>query len=90
VRAAAPPNEAEVARFARPQAEAAPQVALAEQDARAVVLLGFARFPIVQVQPIDSGRTLVQFADLRFGVPSPTRTTGRGFTLEVVVPRQTP
>jgi inner membrane protein len=90
VRATAPPNDVEVARFAKPQAEAASQVALAEQDARARVLLDFARFPIIQVQPVDSGHMLVQFADLRFGVPNPTRTTGRSFTLEVLVPKQTP
>ncbi|MFL6210627.1 MAG: metal-dependent hydrolase [Pyrinomonadaceae bacterium] len=90
VRATAPPNEVEIERIAKPQAEAASQVALAEQDARARVLLGFARFPVVQVQPADSGGTLVRFADLRFGVPSPTRTTGLSFTLEVLVSRHTP
>jgi inner membrane protein len=84
----APLPAEQVMRFEKPQAAAAAQVARAEQDWRAQVFLGFARFPAVQLQPADQNTTRVQFADLRFGVPGPARGGGRGFALEVLVPAQ--
>jgi hypothetical protein len=56
-------------------------VSLASRDPRARVLLGFARFPTAQLESNDCiGRTLVQFADLRYTEPG----TARGnFSLSV-------
>ena len=88
--ASAPPDESEIARFAKPEAETAAEVARAEQDARAGVFLNFARFPVISVEPARPGEASVRFADLRFGPPGRARTPGRGFTLEVLVPRARP
>ena len=49
-------------------------VSLASRDPRARVLLGFARFPTAQLESSDCiGRTLVQFADLRYTEPGAAR-----------------
>jgi inner membrane protein len=49
-------------------------VSSAARDPRAKVLLGFARFPIAQLESSDCiGRTLVQFADLRYTEPGASR-----------------
>ncbi|HEX8068966.1 MAG TPA: metal-dependent hydrolase [Pyrinomonadaceae bacterium] len=76
---------AQFARFEKPSAAQAAQVARAEQDWRARVFLGFARFPAVRLQPADAGATRVQFADLRFAAPDQARNSGRAFALEVLV-----
>ncbi len=85
----APPRESEVARFEKPQGAEVAQVARAEQDARAEVFLRFARFPVIRLEQDDTGDVLVQFADLRFTEPGNARSPGRGFSLEVRVPRAT-
>lgn len=62
-------------RFEKPTGQAARLVGLAEQDRRAQVLLGFARFPIEKLADANCvSSTLVQFADLRYTEPG----TGRG------------
>ena len=58
-------------------------VSSASRDPRAKVLLGFARFPIAQLESSDCiGRTLVQFADLRYTEPGASRGN---FSLSVPV-----
>lgn len=53
------------------------------RDPRAQVLLGFARFPIAQLESDNCiGRTLVQFADLRYTEPGVSRGS---FSLSVPV-----
>ncbi|PYS90139.1 MAG: hypothetical protein DMF64_15715 [Acidobacteria bacterium] len=78
-------NIQQAARFEKPQGTDAAQVERAEQDARAQIFLGFARFPVMRVQTGERGESLVRFADLRFGTPD-TRTPVRGFALDVSVP----
>ena len=75
-------------RYEKPAGAGVAQVAQAEQDWRAGVFLRFARFPVVLLQPDNSGDTLVHFDDLRFNAPAQTRTPPRGFTLDVRVPGQ--
>lgn len=73
-------------RFAKPT-DATEQLAInrAAGDARAQVLLDFARFPVARVSRNCIGETLIQFADLRYTEPG---TKGRGnFNLEVELPR---
>ena len=81
-------SAAEPLRYEKPAGAGVAQVARAEQDWRAGVFLRFARFPVVLLQPDDSGDTLVHFDDLRFNAPAQTRTTPRGFSLDVRVPSQ--
>ena len=58
-------------------------VSSASRDPRARVLLGFARFPIAEIESNDCiGRTLVQFADLRYTEPGASRGN---FSLSVPV-----
>jgi|ERR1041384_2865389 inner membrane protein len=81
-------NEQTVARFEKPQGADAAQVARAEQDARAQIFLGFARFPVMRVQTDEQGALLVRFADVRFSPPDTSRRPARGtFALDVHVPR---
>lgn len=61
-------------RFEKPTGQAAEIVARAESDRRAQTLLGFARFPLARVADTNCvGRTLVQFADLRYTEPGAAR-----------------
>ena len=81
-------SEQTVLRFDKPQGADAAQVARAEQDARAQIFLGFARFPVMRVQTDERGELLVRFADLRFGPPDTSHRPARGFfALDVPVPR---
>jgi len=60
-----------------------PLVKFAKEDRRAQVLLGFARFPVMQVSdPNCTSQTLVQIADLRYTEPGNSRGT---FALDVPV-----
>jgi inner membrane protein len=74
---------AEVARWAKPTGQKAELVQLAEQDRRAQILLGFARFPMADADAANClGHTLVQFADLRYTEPG----RGRGnFSVNIPV-----
>jgi inner membrane protein len=79
--AAAP---AALARFEKPQGEAAELAQHAAGDERAKIFLDFARFPATRVETQNCAEELlVQFADLRFTEPG-TRRTGN-FSLEVPV-----
>jgi inner membrane protein len=80
--AAAP---AALARFEKPQGEAAELAARAAVDERAEIFLDFARFPAVRVETQNCAEELlVQFADLRFTEPGSGRRAGN-FSLEVPV-----
>ena len=71
------------ARFAKPVGAVAETVARAEDDRRARIFLGFARFPIAQLQSDDCvGQALVQFADLRYTEPGASRGT---FSVDIPV-----
>jgi len=73
----------DVVRYEKPSPEVSLLVQKASEDRRAQILLGFARFPVVQVSDIDcTTQTLVQFADLRYTEPGKSRGT---FALEVPV-----
>jgi inner membrane protein len=70
-------------RFDKPAGRAAEVIGAAENDRRAQIFLGFARFPGIRV--VDEScatQTLVQFADLRYTEPG--RGTGT-FSLELPV-----
>src|SRR5262249_31724744 len=68
------PQSARIDRFEKPASQPAQLVAIAERDRRAQVLLDFARFPIGQLADTNCvGRTLVQFADLRYTEPGGNR-----------------
>lgn len=71
-------------RYEKPQGDAAAVVALASEDPRAKIFLGFARFPVTQIRTDSLSRTLVQFADLRYTEPGVSR--GGAFSLEVALP----
>lgn len=74
-----------LARFEKPQGEAATIAARAAGDSRAQIFLDFARFPAVRVETQNcAGELLVQFADLRFTEPGTARRTGT-FGLEIPV-----
>ncbi|HEV7904281.1 MAG TPA: metal-dependent hydrolase [Pyrinomonadaceae bacterium] len=74
-----------LARFEKPQGEAAALAARAATDPRAEIFLDFARFPAVRVETQNCAEELlVQFADLRFTEPGGARRTGN-FGLEVPV-----
>lgn len=80
--AAAPPA---LARFEKPQGEAAVLAARAAGDERAKIFLDFARFPATRVEPQNCAEELlVKFADLRFTEPGNARRGGN-FGLEVPV-----
>jgi inner membrane protein len=72
-----------VVSFKKPEGEAARLVERASANARARVLLDFARFPVARVARSQYGETLVQFADLRFTQPG---ASGGLFALDVAVP----
>ena len=73
----------DVVRYEKPSPEVSLLVQKASQDRRAQILLGFSRFPVVQVSDVDcTTQTLVQFADLRYTEPGKSRGT---FALEVPV-----
>jgi inner membrane protein len=65
----------------KPSGEAAALVSRASADARARVLLDFARFPVARVERDDAGGWVVQLADLRFTEPGARRS----FALDVPV-----
>jgi hypothetical protein len=70
-------------RYQKPTGQKAALVQVAEQDRRAQVLLGFARFPMADADVANClGQTLVQFADLRYTEPG----RGRGnFSVNIPV-----
>jgi inner membrane protein len=71
----------DVVRYEKPSPEVSLLVQKASEDRRAQILLGFARFPVVQLSDTDcTTQTLVQFADLRYTEPGKSRGT---FALEV-------
>ncbi|HSE23372.1 MAG TPA: metal-dependent hydrolase [Pyrinomonadaceae bacterium] len=74
----------QVIRYAKPTGQLAgiaKQLAHTERSAR--IFLGFARFPVVQLEdPNCTTQTIVQFADLRYTEPGRTRGT---FSLELPV-----
>jgi inner membrane protein len=75
-----------LARFEKPQGEAAELASRAAADERAQIFLDFARFPAVRVETQNCvAACLVQFADLRFTEPGASRRGGN-FSLEVSVP----
>jgi inner membrane protein len=75
-----------LARFEKPQGEAAELAARAATDERAQIFLDFARFPAVRAETQNCAvECLVQFADLRFTEPGGARRGGN-FSLEVAVP----
>jgi len=70
-------------RFEKPSGLSEQLVSAASLDPRAQVLLGFARFPLAQVESENCiGQTLVQFADLRYTEPGGSRGN---FSLSVPV-----
>lgn len=69
-------SEANQVRYEKPEKEDAALAARAAQDSRAVVLLNFARFPVVRVEGDCMSQAIVQFADLRYTEPG---RSGRGF-----------
>jgi inner membrane protein len=73
----------DLVRYEKPSPEESLLVQKASEDWRAQILLGFSRFPVVQVSDIDcTTQTLVQFADLRYTEPGKSRGN---FALEVPV-----
>ena len=75
--------EAAVERWEKPRGQSEQLVLLATRDSRAQVLLGFARFPLARPESDNCiGRTLVQFADLRYTEPGVSRGS---FSLSVPV-----
>jgi inner membrane protein len=68
----------------KPSGEAAALVSRASTDARARVLLDFARFPVARVRRNDAGGWVVQLADLRFTEPGERARPG-SFALDVPV-----
>jgi inner membrane protein len=73
----------DIVRYEKPSSDESLLVQKASEDRRAQILLGFSRFPVVQVSDIDcTTQTLVQFADLRYTEPGKSRGN---FALEVPV-----
>jgi inner membrane protein len=75
--------EPQVVRYAKPTSQERALVQIAEQDRRARILLGFARFPLAHAEVGNCiGQSLVQFADLRYTEPG----RGRGnFSVNIPV-----
>jgi inner membrane protein len=72
-----------IERYEKPLGRSEQLVSLASRDPRAQILLGFARFPIAQVESSNCiDQTLVQFADLRYTEPGASRGS---FSLSVPV-----
>jgi len=77
-----------IERYEKPTGEAGRLVSVAARDPRALILLGFARFPIARVETNNCpGQALVQFADLRYTEPGAARGN---FSLTVAVECSTP
>jgi inner membrane protein len=70
--------------FEKPSGDEARIIERASKDARARVLLDFARFPVARVRRDDEGGWVVQFADLRFTEPG-SRARPGSFALDVPV-----
>jgi inner membrane protein len=70
--------------FEKPSGDEARIIERASKDARARVLLDFARFPVARVRRDDAGGSVVQFADLRFTEPG-SRARPGSFALDVPV-----
>jgi inner membrane protein len=68
----------------KPSGEEAALVSRASADARARVLLDFARFPAARVRSDEAGGWVVQFADMRFTEPGALARPG-SFALDVPV-----
>ena len=76
-------SASDLVRYEKPSPEESLLVQKASEDRRAQILLGFSRFPVVQVSDADcTTQTLVQFADLRYTEPGKSRGN---FALEVPV-----
>lgn len=76
-------SQSAIERYEKPAGRGEQLVSSAERDPRAQVLLGFARFPIARPESDNCiGRTLVQFADLRYTEPGVSRGS---FSLSVPV-----
>lgn len=72
-----------IERYEKPAGRAEQVVSSTARDPRAQVLLGFARFPIAQLESDNCiGQTFVQFADLRYTEPGVSRGS---FSLSVPV-----
>ncbi|MEP6706605.1 MAG: metal-dependent hydrolase [Pyrinomonadaceae bacterium] len=85
-----PPPLAEVERFEKPKQDEQAAIATAAQDDRAMVLLGFARFPVARVKNLDCiGQTVVQFADLRYTEPGGARRGVFALNVEIACPAKT-
>ncbi|MEO8435937.1 MAG: metal-dependent hydrolase [Pyrinomonadaceae bacterium] len=71
-------------RFEKPKPNELRAISVASEDARARILLGFARFPAARVTDVDCmTQTVVHFADLRYTEPGGAR---RGtFALDVPI-----
>jgi inner membrane protein len=77
-----------IERFEKPSGRGEQLVASASKDPRAQVLLGFARFAFARPESESCiGRTLVQFADLRYTEPGVSRGS---FSLDVPLECPTP
>jgi hypothetical protein len=74
-----------LSRYEKPSGADAFAVERAASDARAVVLLDFARFPVWQVRSGPAGQSLVRITDVRFGEP-PEGDEGGTFTVDIPVP----
>jgi inner membrane protein len=76
-------NSGDVTRFPKPEGRQAELISVAEQDRRAQILLGFARFPLARVDADNCvSQALVQLADLRYTEPG----RGRGnFSVNIPV-----
>ena len=73
----------ETKRYEKPTGDEASQYAIAANDERAKIFLGFARFPVTRINGDCLSETLVEFADLRYTEPG--RSRGGTFTLDVPV-----
>jgi inner membrane protein len=72
-----PELESRALRYEKPDNEEAALISQALRDARAVVLLNFARFPVMRIEGDCVSQAIVQFADLRYTEPgSGTRSGG--------------
>jgi hypothetical protein len=76
-------NVRDVVRYARPTGELKAALDSIAQQKPVRVFLGFARFPVLQLEDPDCvTRTLVQLADLRYTEPGKSRGS---FSLEVPI-----
>jgi len=82
LRLTSPPDLSKLIRYEKPPPSAEPVISKALEDPRARILMDFARFPVIRVDPNCVSNTLVQFADLRYTEPGGGRGT---FSLEVPI-----